>query len=146
MNTDIQRLLERWLFDPLTGKLVFVVIGLLVSSWLPFACCSRTGVVQQRQFHALPGEKGRDLFGYAPQSRFVALVFSDKLGGLTVAFGVAGAASPSPCRKSSPASQLGGRVVRRLLPGRRPRTAGRIKGDVMTSGCCAPPSCRWASG
>ncbi len=91
MNTDIERLLERWLFDPLTGKLVFVVIGLLVIlAAVRLLLRALAGYISDNSTR-YQARKAVTFFGYAASIAFVALVFSDKLGGLTVAFGVAGA-------------------------------------------------------
>jgi small-conductance mechanosensitive channel len=91
MNNDFTQTLERWLFDPLTGKLVFVLIGLLlivVAMRLLRRAASRYLRDNTTRYQA---RKAVTFFGYLTAIAFVALAFSDKLGGFTVAFGVAGA-------------------------------------------------------
>ena len=87
---DLLQTLEQWLFDPPTGKLVLVLVGLtliVAVTWLLREQWRATRATTP------PDTKhgNRNFFGYLAVVIFVALVFSDKLGGFTVAFGVAGA-------------------------------------------------------
>jgi small-conductance mechanosensitive channel len=87
----MQSFLERWLFDPTVGKIVFSLIGILII------------IVIVRFFHRLLARhiqhtdtryRARKLvtfLGYLVGVLFMTVVFSDQLGHLTVAFGVAGA-------------------------------------------------------
>lgn len=87
----MQGFLERWLFDPTVGKIVFSLIGILII------------IVIVRFFHRLLARhiqhtdmryRARKLvtfLGYLLGVLFMTVVFSDQLGHLTVAFGVAGA-------------------------------------------------------
>jgi small-conductance mechanosensitive channel len=88
---DLLQTLEQWLFDPLTGKLVLVLVGLtliMALTWLLRRTVARYTHDNTTRYKAL---KVITLFGYLAVVIFVALVFSDKLGGFTIAFGVAGA-------------------------------------------------------
>ena len=91
MYADLLQTLEQWLFDPLTGKLVLVLVGLtliMALTWLLRRTVARYTHDNTTRYRA---RKVITLFGYLAVVIFVALVFSDKLGGFTIAFGVAGA-------------------------------------------------------
>jgi small-conductance mechanosensitive channel len=88
---ELLQTLEQWLFDPLTGKLVLVLVGLtliVVVTWLLRGTAARYVRDNTTRYKA---RKVVTFFGYLAAVIFVVLVFSDKLGGFTVAFGVAGA-------------------------------------------------------
>ncbi len=91
MNADLGQTLEQWLFDPLTGKLVLVLVGLLVIMVAIRLLRRAVGHYLQDNSTRYQARKALTFFGYLASVVFVALVFSDKLGGFTVAFGVAGA-------------------------------------------------------
>lgn len=82
---------DRWLLDPTVGKFVAVVVGVLVvitvikfvNRWL--AKFVRDSEIRYRT------RKFITFLGYVAAVFVVATVYSSKLGGLTVAFGVAGA-------------------------------------------------------
>jgi small-conductance mechanosensitive channel len=87
----MQGFLERWLFDPTVGKIIFSLIGVLIIA------------VIVRFLHRSLARRLRDpdvryrarklitFVGYLVGILFITTVFSDQLGHLTVAFGVAGA-------------------------------------------------------
>jgi len=88
---ELLQTLEQWLLDPMTGKLVLVLIGLtliMVLTWLLRRTVARYTRDNTTRYRA---RKVITFFGYLAVVIFVALVFSDKLGGFTIAFGVAGA-------------------------------------------------------
>lgn len=83
--------LKRWLMDPTIGKLVAVVIGLAVmyTIWR---------LLQRTVGHYVKDHKARyrarklvTFVVYAGGALLLVTAFSDRLSGLTVAFGVAGA-------------------------------------------------------
>ena len=83
--------MEQWLFDPLTGKLALVLLGLaLIVGLMKLLQRTATRYVRNdaTRYRA---RKVVNFLGYLSSIVFVALVFSDKFGGFTVAFGVAGA-------------------------------------------------------
>ncbi len=91
MYQELLQIVERWLFDPLTEKLVFVLVGLtliIVSMGLLRRLASRYVRDDSIRYKA---RKVVTFFGYLAAAIFLVLVFSDKLGGVTIAFGVAGA-------------------------------------------------------
>jgi small-conductance mechanosensitive channel len=91
MNRELIETLERWLFDPLTGRLLFVLIGLLVIAVLVRLMRRAVGRYLDDSTIRYQARKGVTVVGYLATVAFVALAFSDRLGGFTVAFGVAGA-------------------------------------------------------
>jgi len=88
------RLLEPatdWLFDPTVGKIVAVIVGVIVINVL-------TRVVRRVLLGRIEGNDTRyrlrkllNAAGVVVSILLVTIVFSNKLGSLTVAFGVAGA-------------------------------------------------------
>jgi small-conductance mechanosensitive channel len=87
----MQGFLERWLFDPTVGKIVFSVIGILI---IIVIVRFLQRLVARRIPHTDMRYRARKLvafLGYLVGVLFVTIVFSDQLGHLTVAFGVAGA-------------------------------------------------------
>jgi small-conductance mechanosensitive channel len=91
VNAEVVQTLERWAFDPLTGKLVFVLVGLVLIVVLMRLVRRAAGRYLHDNATRYQARKATTFFGYLAAMIFVALVFSDKLGGFTVAFGVAGA-------------------------------------------------------
>lgn len=88
---EFWRIVEQWLFDPLTGKIALVLLGLaLIMGLVRLLRRTATRFVQDdaARYRA---RKVVNFIGFLIAIVFVALVFSDKLGGFTVAFGVAGA-------------------------------------------------------
>jgi small-conductance mechanosensitive channel len=83
--------IKKWIFDPTIGKIVFVVIGIIVINVLmriaKRALLSRIDETQNRYRF----RKIINFFGALAGFILITVVFSDRLGNLTVAFGVAGA-------------------------------------------------------
>jgi small-conductance mechanosensitive channel len=88
---ELPSVVHRWLFDPVVGKIVTVIIGIIVINIL-VRISRRTllprieGIDTRYRFRKLIGFMGM-LVGFI----LITVVFSDRLGNLTVAFGVAGA-------------------------------------------------------
>jgi small-conductance mechanosensitive channel len=88
---ELPPVVHRWLFDPVVGKIVTVIIGIIIINIL-MRISRRTllprieGIDTRYRFRKLIGFMGM-LVGFI----LVTVVFSDRLGNLTVAFGVAGA-------------------------------------------------------
>jgi small-conductance mechanosensitive channel len=83
--------LERWLFDPAVGKIVATIL-LMVVIRAGFGFLERSVTLQVRD----SGTRYRlrkvlEYSGYLAMVILITVVFSDRLGNLTVAFGVAGA-------------------------------------------------------
>lgn len=83
--------IKQWLFNPAVGKIASIFIG-IAFIWIIVK------VVQKNLFSKIKDNDNRyramkfgSFIGYFLTILLVTIVFSDKLGGLTVAFGVAGA-------------------------------------------------------
>lgn len=91
MYLEFRQIVERWLLDPVISKFVLVLVGLMLIMVL-IRLLRRTAARYLRDSTTrYKARKVVTFFGYLAAVVFVALVFSDKLGGVTVAFGVAGA-------------------------------------------------------
>lgn len=87
----MQGFLERWLFDPTVGKIIASIIGVLIITII-VRFLHRS--LAHRIRHPDTRYRVRKLItfaGYLAGILFITTVFSDRLGGLTVAIGVAGA-------------------------------------------------------
>jgi small-conductance mechanosensitive channel len=87
----MQELVDRWLFDPAVGKLIASVVGLIVVFVivrLLQRSISRYVADSSNRYRA---RKFVAFLGYLAAVGLLLTVFSDRLAGLTVAFGVAGA-------------------------------------------------------
>jgi small-conductance mechanosensitive channel len=88
---ELESTLSRWLNDPLAGKIAVLILGLCVIYYL-----SR-GIKRLALSYVVEPEAARrvasliNFFSYALSFLFFTSIFKDRLGGLTVAFGVAGA-------------------------------------------------------
>ncbi|MDD2319898.1 MAG: mechanosensitive ion channel [Geobacteraceae bacterium] len=88
---ELPSFVHTWLFDPVVGKIVTVIIGIIIINIL-VRISRRTllprieGIDTRYRFRKLIGFMGM-LVGFI----LITVVFSDRLGNLTVAFGVAGA-------------------------------------------------------
>lgn len=91
MDVQFKDTLESWFLNPAVGKLAFVLVGLLmiaIGTKLLRRNISRMLRDNAAQYQA---RKGIAFFGYFAAIVLTLLVFAEQLGGLTVAFGVAGA-------------------------------------------------------
>lgn len=89
--TEFVPVLERWLFDPTAGKIMSIVIGLVIIAVLVRLAHRAAAGYLDDNATRYQARKAVSFAGYVAAGLMVALVFSDRLGGLTVAFGVAGA-------------------------------------------------------
>ena len=120
------------LFNPQMGKIVFAaiaVIAVLAISHLVQRYLSRSIESTDTRYRA---RKFVNLLGYAVALFAITIVFQDKLGGLTVAFGVAGAGVAFALQEviASVAGWVAISVGKFYAPGDRIELAG-IKGDVI---------------
>lgn len=82
---------NRWVFDPNVGKIVAAIVSILIITVLVrFAQRSVSRYIKNDTIRYRV-RKFITFIGYVLGIFAIATVFSDKLGGLTVAFGVAGA-------------------------------------------------------
>jgi small-conductance mechanosensitive channel len=91
VNAELKSELTGWLLDPLTGKLALLFVGLVV-------IVVAVRLLRRAMTHYVSNNTSRyrsrkvmNASGYVAAAILTMLIFSDKLGGLTVAFGVAGA-------------------------------------------------------
>lgn len=88
--TSLQHFIGNWLFDPTIGQLVSTVIGICIV----WAMVRISRKVLTRYVHE-PGNLYRakklvTFLGYFTELIIISLIFSDRLGKMAVAFGVAG--------------------------------------------------------
>lgn len=87
----MEEYLKHWLLDPIVGKLVAAFIGILIIGALIRFLRSYLFRYIKDSDNRYRARKFITFLGYVTGIIVVATIFSDKLGGLTVAFGVAGA-------------------------------------------------------
>lgn len=87
----METFLEKTIFDPTIGKIIATVIGIIII-WLVLK------LVQNRLFNNIEElhqryrvKKASSFLGFLLTVVLISVIFSDKLGGFTVALGVAGA-------------------------------------------------------
>jgi len=91
MNVDVGQTINRWLDNPLTSRLIIVLVGITVIIVVAgFLRRTATRYIRDSGTR-YQTRKVVSFLGYLMTLVFVAVVFSDMLGGLTVALGVAGA-------------------------------------------------------
>lgn len=79
------------LFDPIVGKIASILIGIAVI-WLIIKAIQRSLFIKIKdKDNRYRAKKFSSFIGYLLTILLLSIVFSDKLGGLTVALGVAGA-------------------------------------------------------
>ena len=131
----MQQHFREWLSDPTVGKLIAAGFGLLlifVINWLlQRAVAQRVSDATMRYRF----RKATVLFGYLIAILVLAIIFSDRLGGLTVAFGVAGAGIAFALQEviASFAGWIAISFGHFYAPGDRVQLGG-IKGDVIDVG------------
>jgi small-conductance mechanosensitive channel len=127
--------LSAWLADPTVGKWIGAAITLLVIifiSWLARRAVAERVVDATMRYRI---RKTIAMVGYVLAIVAVAAVFSERLGGLTVAFGVAGAGIAFALQEiiASAAGWLAISAGHFYSPGDRVQLGG-IKGDVIDIG------------
>jgi len=127
--------IRKLLFDPTTGKIATIFIGIAVI-WLIIK------FIQKSLFSKIKDNDNRyaakkfgSFIGYFLTLLLITIVYSDKLGGLTVALGVAGAGIAFALQEviASFAGWLAIMLGGFYKPGDRVQLGG-IKGDVMDIG------------
>lgn len=127
--------IQKYLFNPTVGKIVTIFIGIAVI-WLIIK------FIQKSLFSKIKDNNNRytakkfgSFIGYFLTLVLITIVYSDKLGGLTVALGVAGAGIAFALQEviASFAGWLAIMLGGFYKPGDRVQLGG-IKGDVMDIG------------
>jgi small-conductance mechanosensitive channel len=86
----MEKVIKEWLLDPTIGKIIFAIIAILIIRAIVAGF--------HRNLHRIKESQSRyrvrkliNIFGYLTAILFIGVIFKDRLGGLTIAFGVAGA-------------------------------------------------------
>lgn len=87
----MEEFVKRWLFDPTVTKFIAVILAILFVSIVAHFFRRSIGRYVKDTDTRYRARKFVSIFSYLLAILAIAIVFSDRLGGLTVAFGVAGA-------------------------------------------------------
>lgn len=131
----MDKTLKLWLFDPFVGKLVVAAIALAVLYAVVRLLHRSIGSYVQDTDTRYRTRKFVTFLGYLTAFLILATVFSDRLSGLTVAFGVAGAGIAFALQEviASIAGWVAISFGGFYNPGDRVQVGG-IKGDVIDIG------------
>ncbi len=91
MTMPVQQFVESWLFDPTVGKLVSTLAAILVVMALVRLFKGILNRYVQEPGNLYRARKMVTFLGYFTGIIIISLIFSDRLGKMAVAFGVAGA-------------------------------------------------------
>ena len=132
VHTVYEQIVTRWLLDPVVGKLVATAVAmalLFTGVRLLQRALSRHLKDVNARYRA---RKLASYLGYVAALGVLATVFSDKLGGLTVAFGVAGAGVAFALQEviASVAGWVAVSLGSFYAPGDRVQLGG-VRGDVI---------------
>jgi small-conductance mechanosensitive channel len=125
----------RWLFDPTVGKIILAIIGiLLISVIIRFLQRSLSRYIKDSDTR-YRARKFLTFLGYLLGIMFLAAVFSERLGGLHIAFGIIGAGVAFALQEviTSIAGFVAVSFGHYYRTGDRVRLAG-IRGDVIDIG------------
>lgn len=127
--------IRKWLLDPTVGKIVAAFIGIIIISVIVrFFKKYLSGFIKDND-NRYRARKFITFIGYLIGIILISIIFSDKLGGLTVAFGVAGAGIAFALQEviASVAGWLAISAGNFYTTGDRIQLGG-IKGDVIDIG------------
>lgn len=138
---------RRWLLDPVIGRLVALVVGLLVIVVVVRLVNRSLKRIVRDSRVRYRSRKSVVFIGYVIAALVVSTVYSNRLGGLTVAFGVAGAGIAFALQEviASVAGWVAISFAGFYNPGDRVQLGG-IKGDVIDVSVPARRSWKSASG
>lgn len=127
--------IERWLYDPTVGRLVAIIVGLLLVVVLVRALQRLATTHVHDGAARYRARKFISFMGYLAAALLILAVYSSKLAGLTVAFGVAGAGIAFALQEviASVAGWVALTFSRWYAPGDRVELGG-IRGDVIDIG------------
>jgi small-conductance mechanosensitive channel len=91
MTASFQQFIESWLFDPTVGKLVSTTAAILIVTVLVRLLRGILNRYVQEPGNLYRARKMVTFLGYFTGIVIISLIFSDRLGKMAVAFGVAGA-------------------------------------------------------
>ena len=127
--------IKRWLFDPILGKVLAALIGVGIVYGISRVMQRSIGRYVKDSDTRYRVRKFITFLGYLVAFGVVATIFSDRLAGLTVAFGVAGAGIAFALQEviASVAGWVAASFGGFYSPGDRVQLGG-IKGDVIDVG------------
>lgn len=128
----MEQFLHDWLFDPTVGKFAAAIIALILLTILTRFVQKLLGRYIRNSDNRYRARKFVKALSYTTAVIILAIIFSDKLGGLTVAFGVAGAGIAFALQEviASVAGWLAISFANFYKTGDRVQLGG-IKGDVI---------------
>lgn len=131
----MNELIEKWLFDPAVGKIIATALVVVVVDVLVRSIQRVLGQYIENTERRYRLRKLVTFFGYVLAIFLLSIVFSDKLAGLTVFFGVAGAGVAFALQEliASVAGWVAMSFGRFYSVGDRVQLGG-IKGDVIDIG------------
>lgn len=135
MTDSLERFVEWWLRDPTVGKLISATVSILAVVVLVRFMRSVLNRYIQEPGNLYRARKMVTFLGYVIGLLIIALVFSDRLGRMAVAFGVAGAGIAFALQEviASVAGWVAISFGNFYKTGDRVQV-GRIKGDVIDIG------------
>jgi small-conductance mechanosensitive channel len=135
VDTQLNDSLRDWLLNLATGKFVLVLVGLVVIVAVAKLLSRNVSRVVRDNTAQYQVRKGIAFFGYFAAAVLLILVFSDQLGGVTVALGVAGAGVAFALQEviASAAGWVAVIFGGFYRPGDRVQLGG-IRGDVIDIG------------
>ena len=96
----MEELIQKFLFNPTVGKIVAIFIGIGII-WVIVESIQRNFMSKIKDNdNRYRAKKFSGFIGFILTIILISIVYSDKLGGLTVAFGVAGAGIAFAYKKS----------------------------------------------
>ncbi len=132
INKEMESTLMQWLYDPTVGKIVAAIIAVMIVVFI-----SRIGKASITRYVKAVDTRYRlkkfiTFLSYVVVAFLLTLIFSDRLGGLTVAMGVAGAGIAFALQEviASFAGWFAITFAGFYKPGDRVQLGG-IKGDVI---------------
>jgi small-conductance mechanosensitive channel len=131
----MEEIIVRWLFDPIIGKLIAAFVGVAVVYGAVQVLRRSINLHVTDADSRYRARKLVSFLGYAAAIVVLATVFSDRLGGLTVTFGVAGAGIAFALQEviASVAGWVAVSFGNFYKPGDRIQLGG-IRGDVIDIG------------
>ena len=132
---ELEQTIEKILYNPTVGKISFIIIGMLFI-WLMVKTLQKSFFAKiQDNNNRYKARKISNFVGIVLTIILISVIFSDRLGGLTVAFGVAGAGIAFALQEviASFAGWLAIMFGGFYKTGDRVQLGG-IKGDVMDIG------------
>ena len=127
--------LKKWLFDPIVGKIVFSLAAILFTIAVVRFAQRILGRYVQNAERRYRLKKIIGILGFILATFLISIIYSEKLSGLTVAFGVAGAGIAFALQEviASVAGWVAMSFGRFYKVGDRVQLGG-IKGDVIDIG------------